>query len=191
MQADDSMSAQTDALLLRRFLAGDEASFEELFVRHYPMVFGVLYRLAGSADEAEDLAQEVFLKLYRRPLRDGANVAGWLYRVAINAGYTALRTAHRRARNERKAAIEAPDSLLPEAETARRETARRVRAALAEIPEREAKMLTLSETGFGYREIADIVGVAPGSVGSLLARARKAFLAAYGGEEEKDDDGSI
>jgi RNA polymerase sigma-70 factor (ECF subfamily) len=190
MQGDDQLTAQTDSLLLRRFLAGDQASFEELFLRHYPMVYGVLYRLAGSREEAEDLAQEVFVKLYRRPLREGDNVAGWLYRVALNTGYNALRASSRRGRREVIAGHDEAASPLPEEEAQRRELARGVREALLRIPQRDARLLILSEAGFNYREIADIVGVAPGSVGTLLARARKAFLSAYGGDEEKVDDGS-
>jgi RNA polymerase sigma-70 factor, ECF subfamily len=190
MQGDDHLTAQTDALLLRRFLAGDQASFEELFLRHYPMVFGVLYRVAGSHEEADDLAQEVFLKLYRSPLKNGDNVAGWLYRVALNTGYNALRASFRRSRRESLAGQEAPASPPPEEEAQRREVVRGVQAALLRIPGRDARLLILSESGFNYREIAEIVGVAAGSVGTLLARARKAFLAAYEDGEEKRDDAS-
>jgi len=201
MQGDDHLTAQTDSLLLRRFLAGDQASFEELFLRHYPMVFGVLFRLAGSREEAEDLAQEVFLKLYRNPLRNGENVAGWLYRVALNTGYNALRASTRRGRRETIAGRDGTGTPLPEEEAQHRELAREVRETLLRIPERDARLLILSETGFNYREIAEVVGVAPGSVGTLLARARKTFLAAYGDnsafgdastsadDEEKVDDG--
>src|SRR5512138_1337770 len=170
MQGDDHLTAQTDSLLLRRFLAGDQASFEELFLRHYPMVFGVLFRLAGSRQEAEDLAQEVFLKLYRNPLRNGENVAGWLYRVALNTGYNALRASARRGRREAIAGRDESGTLHPEEEAQRRELDRQVRETLLRIPERDARLLILSETGFNYREIAEVVGVAPGSVGTLLAR---------------------
>jgi RNA polymerase sigma-70 factor (ECF subfamily) len=152
------------------------------------MVYGVLYRVAGSREEAEDLAQEVFLKLYRSPLRNGENVAGWLYRVALNTGYNALRSSARRGRREAVAGRDGPASPLPEEEAQRREVARVVREALLHIPERDARLLILSETGFNYREIAEIVQVAPGSVGTLLARARKAFLSAYDGDEEKVND---
>ncbi len=190
MQGDDHLTAQTDSLLLRRFLAGDQASFEELFTRHYPMVYGVLYRLAGSREEAEDLAQEVFVKLYRIPLRSGDNVAGWLYRVALNTGYNALRASARRGRREAIAGRDGAPGPLPEEEAQRRELARGVREALLRIPERDARLLVLSESGFNYREIAEVIGVAAGSVGTLLARARKAFLSAYDGDEEKGNDGN-
>jgi RNA polymerase sigma-70 factor (ECF subfamily) len=186
---DDHVAAVSDTLLLRRFYEGDDASFEALFERHYDMVYGVLYRLTGTRQEAEDIAQEVFLKLYRRPLQHGDNVAGWLYRVAVNSGYNALRTDNRRARREKTAVqeFETPRPPRTEDEVTRRETHRRVREALARIPARSAKLLVLREMGFSYREIADIVDVAPGSVGTLLARAQKAFRTAYGEEEFEND----
>ncbi|MBN1429504.1 MAG: sigma-70 family RNA polymerase sigma factor [Anaerolineae bacterium] len=175
------MSIHTDALLLHRFLAGDEAGFEELFQRHYDMVYGVLFRLVGTRQEAEDLAQEVFFKLYKRPLQHGENIAGWLYRVATNMGYNALRANHRRYQRECKAGSDQQPLAAPEEEVTRREVQRQIRNALMAIPERDAKMLVLSQTGFSYQELAEIVGVAPGSVGTLLARAKRTFLVAYDG----------
>lgn len=181
---DEQLTALSDALLMRRFREGDEASFEALFNRHYDMVYGVLFRLTGTRQEAEDLAQEVFLKLYRKPLWREENVAGWLYRVALNMGYNALRTAIRRERREQTAGRAADSPPCPEDEVSLRETQRRVREALAKLPDREAWLLVLREMGFSYRELADIVGVKPGSVGTLLVRAQRAFRAAYGQEEQ-------
>jgi RNA polymerase sigma-70 factor (ECF subfamily) len=180
---DDPVTIASDALLLRRFHEGDEASFVELFQRHYDMVYGVLFRLTGTRHEAEDLAQDVFMKLYQRPLQHGENVAGWLYRVAVNSGYNALRAERRRAHRERTAGQAVDPPPRTEDEVARREARQRVRAALAKLPPRAAKLLILREMGFSYRELADIVDVAPGSVGTLLARAQRAFRAAYGEEE--------
>ena len=133
------VAAISDAVLLARFRAGDEASFEILFDRHYDMVYGVLFRLMGSRAEAEDIAQEVFLKLYRRPLRHRDNVAGWLYRVATNAGYNALRTRQRRARREERAVREADLTTSkpgPEEHVSRAQTRREVQDALARIKPR-------------------------------------------------------
>ena len=73
--------------------------------------------------------------------------------------------------------------IRPEEETQQRELAARVRSALMAIPERDAKLLILSDAGFDYRELAQIVQVAPGSIGTLLARARKSFARAYGIDE--------
>jgi RNA polymerase sigma-70 factor (ECF subfamily) len=186
------LTALPDAILLARFAAGDETSFEALFERHYDMVYGVLFRLTGARDEAEDLAQEVFLRLYRQPLRHGENVPGWLYRVAVNAGYNALRAGQRRSRRERIAGMEREASPSAEAAALRNEQQHAVRRALSCLKPREARILILREMGFSYAEIAGICGVAPGSVGQLLARARQAFEVAYGalsapGEERGED----
>lgn len=181
---DDLLTAIPDALLLWRFYQGDEASFEALFQRHYDMVYGVLFRLTGTREQAEDLAQEVFLKLSRGRLAHGENVAGWLYRVAVNTGYNALRESARRGRRERIAAADEPGSAPgPEEEAQQRAIQVRVRRALARIPARSAKLLVLREAGFSYRELAEIVGVAPGSVGTLLARAQAALIRAYHEED--------
>ncbi len=178
---DEPLTAIPDAILLRRFRGGDEASFEELFLRYHDMVYGVLFRLTGTRAEAEDLVQEVFLKLYERPLRHGNNVAGWLYRVAVNMGYNALRSGQRRALRERTVGHENSATPPTEDEVTRRETRREVRAALARVPPRMAKLLILRQMGFSYKELADILNVAPGSVGTLLARAQRIFCKAYAG----------
>lgn len=174
-----SLTTLSDAALLQRFREGDVDSFEVLFERHYDRIYGVLFRLTGTRAQAEDLAQEVFLKLYQRPLQRGANVSGWLYRVALNTGYNALRGAQRRSRREQVAAEDLPHPPTPEDEVARREARRSVRTALAAIPPRSAKLLVLRELGLSYREMADAVGVKASSVGTLLVRAQRSFEAAY------------
>jgi RNA polymerase sigma-70 factor (ECF subfamily) len=182
----DTLDTLSDALLAQRFLEGDQTSFDALFVRHYDLVYGVLYRLTGERQQAEDLAQDVFLQLYRKPLRDTRNVAGWLYRTATNMGYNALRAERRRLRRERASAPHARDVTSdPSEEAERRAEVERVRSALACIAPRAAKLLVLREMGLSYRELAEAIGVAPGSVGTLLARAADAFRAAYEGEEKE------
>src|SRR5688572_23397798 len=121
---DDLISAIPDGQLLRRFQEGDLASFEALFARHYDLVYGVLFRLTGARAEAEDLLQEVFLRLYERPAAHGENVAGWLYRVALNTGYNALRSHSRREHRERRALSGETNSMPgPEDEVTLREAA--------------------------------------------------------------------
>ena len=174
-----SLAILSDALLVQRFRDGDVTSFEELFQRHYDRVYGLLFRLVGTRQEAEDLAQEVFLRLYRKPLARVDNVSGWLYRVAMNTGYNALRTHTRRIKREQTNMRHSEP--VPSAETTavRRESEHAVRAALAKIPSRSAQLLIMRQMGFSYRELAEAVGVAYGSVGTLLNRAGEAFRKAY------------
>ena len=76
------------------------AAFEQYFDAHWAKVCRVLFRLVGDATEAEDLALEVFWRFYRRNRGDARNLPGWLYRVATNLGYNALRVRERRQKYE-------------------------------------------------------------------------------------------
>lgn len=185
----DLLTTISDALLLKRAGRGDSASFEALFYRHYDRVYGLLFRLVGNRDEAEDLTQEVFLKLHEESFdRDSEhNVSAWLYRVATNAGYNAIRGRQRRWQRNVSllpdATDEPPD---PASAVAQRETSARVRATLARLPRRDVQLLLLRQMDFTYAELASVFGVAPGSVGTLLRRAADAFREAY--QEEMEDE---
>ena len=177
----------TDARLLTRLQAGDDASFEALFLRHYDRVCGILYRLLGNHADAEDAAQQVFLQLYRSPHRvrlrgEATNVAGWLYRVAVNLGYNALRSRRRRQswleRVGRLWSNEDPGPNSGEAvDAANRQD--RVRRILVEMKPRDARLLLLRHSGLSYKELAAALNVSAGSVGSLLTRAERAFADKY------------
>ena len=88
----------SDALLLDGVRSGDQQAFETLFLRYRGPIGRLVLTLVGDPQEAEDLTQEVFLRLHRRPLGGSRehNLRGWLYRVATNLGYNALRARHRR-----------------------------------------------------------------------------------------------
>ena len=178
-----STLSASEARLLEKFWQGDEASFESLFQSHYPRVYALLLRLVGTEAEAEDLAQDVFIQLYRHPLRPGRehNLAAWLYRVATNLGYNALRSekrlAARREALARESLAEAPLHSAPDpaTEALRAEERAQVRAVLTQLPLPQAQLLFLRQAGFSYKELAEILEVAPGSIGTLLARAERAF----------------
>jgi RNA polymerase sigma-70 factor (ECF subfamily) len=172
--------SDADAQLLERFTRGEEAAFEELFLRHYNQVYRVAYGLVGRSDEAEDLTQETFVALYHQPpqIALDASVGAWLCRVALNRGYNLLRS-ERRTRERLERLAEPPDMIDPQAELVRAEEQARVREVIAQLPERQAKLLLLRHAGLSYAEIATALSIAPGSVGTLLARAEKAFVVAY------------
>ena len=168
---------------------GDERAFEELFTRHYPRVRGVAMRIVGDPAEAEELALDVFLKLYRHPLDDDANVTGWLYRVVTNDAFNARRARRRRLGWSRRLAQREPlrDELDdPLAIVTGRDEARRVRAALDRLPERQRNALLLRASGLSYAEVAAAVDVRPGSIGTLLARAEQALRGAWQQIERHD-----
>ncbi len=186
----------TEARLLAGVRSGQETAFESLFTRHWPAVYSVLYRLTGRREEAEDLAQEVFVRLYRNPpnLRGEGDLAPWLYRVATNLGYNALRRGSRETRRYEKvgrlagadeaAGLHAPD---PEIESLAAETRGMVRQALAQLSEREQACLVLRHSGFSYAEVAAALGVQTSSIGTLLARAEARFRRAYERLQEVPD----
>ncbi|MFN2115831.1 MAG: RNA polymerase sigma factor, partial [Anaerolineae bacterium] len=140
-----------------------------------------LHRVVGSRDEAEDLVQETFARLHDRPPTslDELSVRVWLYRVATNLAYNHLRARARRQRRDREAAArgtavgDAPPG--PEASAVSGAEIELVRRALAGLPDRQSKLLLLRHAGLSYAEVAAAVGVAAGSVGTLLSRAESAF----------------
>jgi len=167
--------------------------FETLFVKYYPRIVGILQRIVGDHGRAEDLASEVFLKLYRRPLSQEpeANVGGWLYRTATNLGIDALRATARRSRFEQAAGRDAGRNKAAEngfERMARFERERRVRTVLAEIKPAQAQLLLLRASGDSYKELSAALEIEPGSVGTLLVRAEAAFEQRYqelfGSEED-------
>lgn len=185
----NSVTTLTDNLLLERIGQGDAASFEAVFQRHYDRVYGLLFRLVGSRAEAEDLAQEVFLKLYNHAFRQRLfsrsrehNISAWLYRVATNKGYNAIRDRQRLWQRNTMLLPDSPGSPAAEKEVEKLEMETAVRRTLARLRPRQVQLLLMRQMGFSYNECAAACGVAPGSVGTLLSRAASAFRQAY--EEE-------
>lgn len=164
--------------------ATQEESFEVAFTRYYPLVYQLAYRCTGRSDEADDIAQEAFLRFYRMPphaTTEGERRA-WLCRVATNLSLNALRARQRRTHHEERAGVQAPQDInadTPEQHVLEREQATLVRSVLAELPERQQTYLLLRSVGLSYAEIAQATGVAPASVGSLLARAEREFRRRY------------
>ena len=159
------------------------AEFEALFMEHWARVYRLLRRLVGDPAEAEDLALETFLRLYRRPQRvDGFNAGGWLYRVATNLGLHSIRGWKRRERYELTAgryALEESEEQSPAEILARQEERQRVRLALTRMDERRSQLLILRHSGLSYKEIAEALGLAPASIGPLLVRAEREFEKQY------------
>ena len=170
-----------------------ESVFEELFSQYYGRIVAVLFRLLGDRDRAEDLANDVFLKLYRHPLptRPHGNLGGWLYRTATNLGIDALRAAARRRYYEQAAAQSvAQTGVVPNPldEVLRQERRNLVRAVLAGLRPAQAQILILRSSGLSYSDLAESLGVEQGSVGTMLARAEREFekryLQMYGAKED-------
>jgi len=166
-----------DQALVRAAQHGEEPAFAELFQRYHGLVYRLAFRLVGSAEEADDLVQEVFLRLYQRPpaLADGESLRPWLYRVTANLGLNSVR-ARRRSRDRLLRWIRLEWALKrdeAERELERWEASDIARQLLATLPERDRVILVLRHSGLTYEEIASAVGVHLNSVGTLLARAER------------------
>jgi RNA polymerase sigma-70 factor (ECF subfamily) len=166
-----------------REMTGNSASFDTLFDAHWERVYRLLLRVVGDAATADELALDVFWQLYRTPPQaaDSDALSGWLYRVALRRGYNALRAAKRREAYEQAASAElAPErAATPDKDAERRFEQEQVRAVLAQMKPRSAELLSLRYSGLSYREIAAALELAPGSVGTLLARAEQEFETLY------------
>lgn len=161
---------------------GFDDRFEELFQREYPRLFRFLDRLSGEVELAADLAQEAFLRLYRRGSMPDAPAA-WLVTAAMNLFRNERSTARRRHRLLTPSRAEHAQSDPPrtaEQALAAEAARRRVRRALDALPERDRQLLLLRAEGFSYREMAEALDLHEASVGTLLARARQAFRETYG-----------
>lgn len=161
------------------------SSFEALFEAEYPRLFGFFDRLSGDPDLAADIAQEAFVRLYRRGTPPDAPRT-WLIAVGMNLYRNARNKETRRLRLLRlsgwratEATAESGPDPVPDAALGAR-----VRRALGQLSERDRRILLLRSEGYSYREIARSIGVAETSLGTLLARARRAFRTCY---EDRDD----
>jgi RNA polymerase sigma-70 factor (ECF subfamily) len=143
----------------------------QLYQRHRTRALAIARRIVRDPDDAEDVVQEVFLRLFVTPARfDGKSAySTWLFRVMVNSSINSLRAARRRARLRSEG--EAP--LTPEQLTVGREMKRRFQDALRLVGERHQQVLWLREMrGMSYPEIAQLLGIPEGTVKSALNRGR-------------------
>ncbi|CAN5801613.1 RNA polymerase sigma factor [soil metagenome] len=153
--------------------------FDAIYRRLQPSIFRYLERLTGDADVAEDIAQESFVRLLSRPDLNGDGARLWLFTVATNLVRDRGRSTSRRARLLAAVPMDVGRLPLPDDDLERKQRIASVRMALNQLPDRDRQMLLMREEGFRYDEIAQAVGVAPGSVGTLIARGLKKFVAVY------------
>ena len=161
-----------------------DADFEALFREHYVRLVRVLVRLVGSAGQAEELASDAFCRLHqhRAQLDSDENLAGWLYRTAMNLGLDALRSNTRRTRREETAQRADAVSQLsgnPLYELLAEEQRQRVRTALCRLNAVQGQVLLLSGSGFTCKEIAAVLGLKPDSLYVLISRAKAQFEKEY------------
>ncbi|OPZ09634.1 MAG: ECF RNA polymerase sigma-E factor [candidate division BRC1 bacterium ADurb.BinA364] len=186
-QAHSSMSAQEEQRWIRLAQSGDRDAFERLVVEYRDCVFGLAFRLMGDYDDANDLAQDVFLACYRKigAFRGESRLKTWLYRIAVNQAKNTWKKRERRGGSvtssidddpdeenslARQLASEAPE---PDRQAADREAASALWRCLDRInPERRSALVLRCMEGLSYEEIAEAQECSLGTIKSRINRAR-------------------
>jgi RNA polymerase sigma-70 factor (ECF subfamily) len=179
---------QNEQSLLEKAKAGDVAAFEELIEAYQKKVFNLALRMIGNADDAADLAQEAFIRIYKAisGFKEQSSFSTWVYRITTNVCLDEIRKRKNRkvisldeeihmddSEMKRQVASDAP---RPD-ETAEREELRRiVNDAINSLPDEQRTAITLRDLhGMSYEEIARILDCPDGTVKSRINRARQAL----------------
>jgi RNA polymerase sigma-70 factor (ECF subfamily) len=173
-----AMDEASDRLLVQRTRGGDVNAFGELVQRYQTSVFSVCYRLLGDSAEAENLAQDAFLRAFRRlgSYDEGRPFGPWMRRVAANLCLNALQQRPSPAVELDDESDEVPGDpqQSPELAGDREELVRRVRAGLLRLPDHYRAVIELRHyQDMSYDEMAAALGIAVGDVRTRLFRARR------------------
>lgn len=187
MNGERTVTADDDSGLVARFLRGDGAAFDALFLRYQDYVYNIVYGIVGSAEESRDLTQEVFVQVYRSlpRFRQGSRFATWLYRIAVNRAVDAARGARRwrflPILDEPSLADRAADQEdEPEFVFARGQERSAVQAVLMRCPLTHREVLVLRYyRGLSLEEIAETLGCTVAAAKVRLHRARRVFKENY------------
>lgn len=178
------LTADPDVQLMLRAQRDEPGAFAALVAAYWSRVFGKFVRQVGDRQEAEDLAQEVFLRLYRsrKRYRPRARLSTWVFFIARNVGRNALRRRRRKHLTPLGLPTDADDlpglppladdSAAPSRPVERAELARVVRGAVAGLNGRQRRAVELQFQDRSYRQIASALAMSPKAAKSLLYRAR-------------------
>lgn len=181
-------SSGEDALLIKAFQRGDKRAFDQLVIRHKDRIFNLCYRFIGDYEEANDSAQEAFVKAYGslKTFRLESAFSTWLYRIAVNTCKNKLGSSSYRAKRK-TVSLDNPGNNevgalpmeiqngtpSPLARMEEKERRRLVQTALDTLPAEFKMVVALRDIeGLSYEEIAQVTGLNLGTVKSRIARAR-------------------
>ncbi len=181
-------SSGEDALLIKAFQRGDKRAFDQLVIRHKDRIFNLCYRFIGDYEEANDSAQEAFVKAYGslKTFRLESAFSTWLYRIAVNTCKNKLGSSSYRAKRK-TVSLDNPGNNevgalpmeiqngtpSPLARMEEKERRRLVQTALDALPAEFKMVVALRDIeGLSYEEIAQVTGLNLGTVKSRIARAR-------------------
>jgi RNA polymerase sigma-70 factor, ECF subfamily len=178
---------EKDADVVEKMAAGDEGeALERFYRRHAGVALALIRRILGSAAEAEELLQEVFVELWRRAPqydRRRASVSTWVATIARSRALDALRARRRRHGDQQvpaeEGALAAPSAERPDELAASEQSRRVVRAAIARLSEDQRRVLELSYfRGLSHSEIARAIDIPVGTVKSRILGAMRVLRAA-------------
>jgi len=165
-----------ETALVVRSRTGDTRAFDRLVETHQDRIYHLAYRITGNHADAQDAAQEAFVKAYRSlgAFRAQAAFSTWLHRIAVNAAVDMVRRRAPRAPDPLEVPAPAADPLADGAE--RIEIQQRIHRAIAALPVEQRMVVVLRDVqGWAYEEIAKVVQAPIGTVRSRLARGREAL----------------
>ncbi|MFC1868681.1 RNA polymerase sigma factor [Thermodesulfobacteriota bacterium] len=197
-KSNKSNSSEEDTALVRDFQSGNRAAFDKLVLRHKDRVFSLCYRFFGDYQEAEDIAQDVFLKVYNslRSFRFKSSFYTWIYRVAVNTCKNRAKSSEYRnmkmnvqLNNNPRNQDEVNQSIqtggkqqTPLDDLEKEERTRLIQKAIDSLPTEQKAVIILRDIkGLSYKEMADITGNQLGTLKSRLSRARLGLKKQLGG----------
>lgn len=184
-------ASDEDKALIRAVQSGDQDAFDKLVLRYQDRLFNLIYRFLGDYQEANDCAQETFIKVFKslKNFRFESSFSTWLYRIAVNTCKNRLKSSAYRWR-KKTVSLGIPDgsshdnpvaeivngSPSPVVQLEKKERMMRIQNAINSLPEEQNRVIVLRDIeGLSYQEIAEITELNPGTVKSRLARARLAL----------------
>lgn len=192
------MTPAEETRLVARLKRREELAFHELVIRHQRAIYGLCLRMIGQPTEAEDVAQDVFVRSFLAidTFRGDSSLGTWLYRIAINLCKNRLKYLGRRRTSSAQAVEDVPEGELvrsvagglsvgepaprPDEALSGNRTEHLIQRALAAVEPDFRELLVLRDIeGLSYAEVMTITGLAEGTVKSRLHRARSALKAAY------------
>jgi RNA polymerase sigma-70 factor (ECF subfamily) len=199
LESDDSvpdedwvsqLSPEEEARLVERLKRRDEAAFSQFVLVYQQRVYSLLARMLGNREEAKDVAQDVFLTVFKNidSFRGDAKLSTWLYRVAVNHCKNKIKYLNRRSARKHDVIDDAREGAVsdggalggrparPDEAAQGNELEQAVRRALASLDEEHRELIVLRDLeGLAYEEIVSITGLPDGTVKSRLHRARAAL----------------
>lgn len=177
-----------DTVLIRAVQAGDKAAFDELVLKHKDRLFNLVYWFLGDYHEANDCAQETFIKVFKsvNKFRFESAFSTWLYRIALNTCKNRIKSSAYRwkkktvsletsggSKNGNPSSEIVNGSPTPVMALEKKEKIMRIQKAINSLPEEQNQVVVLRDIqGFSYQDISDITGLNLGTVKSRLARGR-------------------